>query len=166
VQPTVVAAAAITTASPPKNALKTTVVGGSSPKIVRYDVSGNDSKGSTLKDVVVQVDERTVMSLGGDKANGSGNATSVNSNVNVVVKPPVGKTNGTATETKLPVTNATQTTSTSTTVTEFTSVSPPKYLSENGAEVVRFVPYKYCHCDLIVSIPNRFVLKHHCKKTR
>jgi len=159
VQPTVVAAAAITTATTPKNALKTTTVGGSSPQIVRYEVSGNDSKGLTLKDVVVQVDDRTVTPLGGDKINGSGNTTSGSSNGTVIVKPPVGKANATATETNLPVTNATKyTTSASTTTTEFTSVSPPKYLSENGAEVVRFVPYKYCHCDLIVSIPNRFCI--------
>lgn len=164
VQSTVVAAAAMTTATTPKNVLKTTTVGGSNPKIVRYDVSGNDSKGSNLQDVVVQVDDRTVISLGGDKANSSGKATSVSSNVTVVVKPSVGKANATATETNLQVTNSTHTTSTSTTATEFTSVLPPKYLFENGAEVVRFVPYKYCHCDLIVSIPNNFVLKYHCKK--
>jgi len=166
VQPTAVAAATLTTATTPKNALKTTAVGGSSPQIVRYDVSGNDSKGSTLKDVVVQVDDRTVTPLGGDKTNSSGNASSGISNATVIVKPPIGKANGTATEKNIPVTIATNTTGTSTTATEFTSVSPPKYLSENGAEIVRFIPYKYCHCDLIVSIPNCFLFKFHCKKTR
>ncbi|XP_022164991.1 tectonic-3 [Myzus persicae] len=150
VQPTVVASAAMTTVATPKNSLKTTAIAGGSPQIVHYDVSGNDSKGSTLKDVFVQVDDKTVTPIGGcDKANGSGKASSGSSNVTVIVKPPVGKVNTTKTETTLLVTNSTNTTSTSITTTEFTSISPPKYLSENNAEVVRFVPYKYCHCDLI-----------------
>jgi len=155
VQPTVVTAATMTTMATSKNVLKTTTVGGGSPQTVRYDVSGNDSKGSTLKDVVVQVDNKIVTPLSGDKANGSGNATSGSSNVTVVVKPPFGKANSAIIVTNLPVTNATNTTNITTTTTststELSSVSPPKYLPENDAEVVRFVPFKYCHCDLIVS---------------
>jgi len=155
VQSTEVATVATTTATTPKNALKTTTVRGGSPQIVRYDVSTNDSKGSTkgstLIDVVVKVDNRTVSPLGSDKINGSGNSTSGSSNGNVVVKPTIGKSNTTATEKNFPAKNGTNTTSTSITATEFTSVSPPKYLSENGTEVVSFVPNKYCHCDLIVS---------------
>ncbi|XP_015364069.1 PREDICTED: tectonic-3 [Diuraphis noxia] len=150
VQPTVVTATAMTTMTTPKKVLKTTTVEGSSPQTVRYDVSGNDSKGSTLKDVVVQVNNKIITPLGGDKTNGSRNATSGSSNVTVVIKPPLGKANFTIIETNLPVTNATNTTTTTiTTTTEFTSASPPKYLPENEVEVVRFVPFKYCHCDLI-----------------
>lgn len=132
----------------PKNPLKATAVGVGGPKIVRYDVSGNDSKGSTLKDVVV-IDDRTVTPLGVDKTNGSGNGTTSSPNVIALA----GKTNVTSTVTIHPVTTVTTNiTGTSNTTTEFTSVSPPKDLFENSAKVVRFVPYKYCHCDLIVSI--------------
>jgi len=149
----VVTAAAMTTMATPKNVLKTTTVKGGSPQTVRYVVSGSDSKGSTLKDVVVQVDDNTVTPFGSDKTNGSGNATSKNSNVSIIVIPPFGKANSTVIETNLPVTNATNTTTTTTTTitAEFTSVLPPKYLPKNDVEVVRFIPFKYCHCDLIVS---------------
>lgn len=161
VQPTVVAAAPMTTITTPKNVLKTTAVGGGSSQSVRYDVSGNDSKGSTIKDVIVRVDDKIVTPLVGDKTNDFGNATSGSSNVTPVVKAPVGKTNSKIIETNLPMINITNTTSitttTTTTTTEFTSVSSPKYLPENDPEVVRFVPFKYCLCDLIVSILNRFL---------
>jgi hypothetical protein len=164
VQPTTVTATVMATT---KNVLKTTTVGDGESKIVRYDVPGNDSKGSTLKDVTL-VDDRTVVPLSGDKTNGSKNATSNTSNIAVIVKPPVGKANAKATDTNFLVTNATNSTSTTTTTTtipatiitttttttvstELTSVSPRKYLSDYGAEAVHFVPNKYCHCDLIVS---------------
>ncbi|XP_026810080.1 tectonic-3-like [Rhopalosiphum maidis] len=160
VQPTAVTTAVMATT---KNVLKTTTVVDGESKIVRYDVPGNDSKGSTLKDVIL-VDDRTVVPLNGDKTNGSKNATSNTSNIGVIVKPPVGKANAKATDTNFLITNATNFTSTTTTTTtipttittttttvstEFTSVSPRKYLSEYGAEVVHFVPNKYCLCDLI-----------------
>lgn len=158
VQPTAVTAAATT-----KNVLKTTAVGSGSPQIVRYDVPGNDSKGSTLKDVLF-VDNRTIIPLGGDKTNGSRNATAGTSNITDIVKSSTGKANAKVTETNFPVKNATNTTSTTitaagvtttttaTTTTELTNISPPKYLSEHGTEVVHIIPNKYCHCDLIVSI--------------
>jgi len=160
-QPTSAVAAAATTT--PKNALKTmTVVGDGGPQTVHhYDVPGNDSKGLTLKDVVVINDGTVTPLTGGGKANGSGKATSGSSNNvtdAVVVKSSVEKTNATATDAISPIINATNTTSTSTTTStpaELTSVSPPKYSSKSGAEIVRFVPYKYCHCDLIVSISIR-----------
>uniref|UniRef100_A0A2H8TLN8 Tectonic-3 n=1 Tax=Melanaphis sacchari TaxID=742174 RepID=A0A2H8TLN8_9HEMI len=155
-QPTTVTAATVPTT---KNVLKTTIVEGISSQIVHYDVPGSDSKGSTLKDVIL-VDDRTIISVGSEKINGSKNATSSTSNMTVIVKPPVEKTSAKTTETNFLVINTTNTTSATititaatttantTAITEFTSVSPPKYLSEYGA-VVHFVLNKYCHCDLI-----------------
>lgn len=158
-QPTAV----ITTATT-KNELKTTTVESGSPQIVRYDVSGNDSKGSTLKDVIL-IDNRTIIiPLGDDKTNGSRNATSGTSNITDIVKSSAGKANAKVTETNFTVKNATNTTSTTittarvtttttaTTTTQLTNISPTKYFLEYGAEVVHFIPNKYCHCDLIVSI--------------
>ncbi|KAF0764953.1 tectonic-3, partial [Aphis craccivora] len=157
VQPTTVTATATATT---KNVLKTTTVGSGSPQIVRYDVPGNDSKGSTLKDVIL-VDNTNIISLGGDKTNGSRNATSGTSNITDIVKSSAGKTNAKVTETNFTVKNAINTTSTTittagvtttttaTTTTELSNISLPKYFLEYGAEVVHFIPNKYCHCDLI-----------------
>jgi len=158
VQPT-----AVTKTTTTKNLIKTTTAGSGSPQIVRYDVPGNDSKGSTLKDVIL-IDNRTIIPLGGDKTNGSRNATSGTSNITDIVKSSAGTANAKVTETNFPVKYTTNTTSTTitaagvpttttaTTTTELTNISPPKYLSEYGTEVVHFIPNKYCHCDLIVSI--------------
>jgi len=160
VQPTTVTATATATT---KNVLKTTTVGSGSPQIVRYDVPGNDSKGSTLKDVIL-VDNTNIIPLGGDKTNGSRNATSGTSNITDIVKSSAGKTNAKVTETNFTVKNAINTTSTTittagvtttttaTTTTELSNISLPKYFLEYGAEVVHFIPNKYCHCDLIVNI--------------
>jgi len=160
VQPTTVTATATTTT---KNVLKTTAVGSDNPQIIRYDVPGNDSKGSTLKDVIL-VDNTNIIPLGGDKTNGSRNATSGTSNITDIAKSSAGKANAKVTETNFTLKNGTNTTSTNITTavvtttttititTELTNISPPKYFLEYGAEVVHFIPNKYCHCDLIVSI--------------
>lgn len=138
---------------------------------ILYDVNVNDTKGSALKEIVVQIDQTPVDAINNEQKASrppvSGNATSENStsvnitlgystpvgqNISVVIKTTTKATNLAVVETS-PKTNVTITSTT----TELISTNlQPKTAST--AEVVRFISNKYCYCDQIVSI-NLVLLK-------
>lgn len=133
--------AATTTAKAAKGAKsqpKTFVPNGGG-RVVRYDdVSGNDS-GTALKEIVV-MDATPVE--GSD-----GNGTMVPNGTSTAGK----VVNDTAVVT-VSVTNTRNDTVINTTIAPPSSTTPRPISPSTNAEVVRFVPHKYCYCDLTVSM--------------
>lgn len=125
--------------------------------LILYNVTVNDTNGSALKEVIVQIDQTPVDAINSKQKPSSspgkltiGNVTSgfttpVAPNISVSIKTTTKATNLAAVETS-PKINVTIT---STTTELISTKSQPKITS---AEVVRFVPNKYCYCDLTVSI--------------
>lgn len=118
---------------------KTTTAG-----TVRYEVPGNNTDpGSSPKEIVVI--DVTVDPVTGNRTNGtvadSGNSTVVTAKTIVVT------------------TNHGTTVNAMTTETVNVSLpTPPPVTANIGVEVVRYVPHKYCYCDILVSIDDRFKL--------
>lgn len=118
---------------------KTTTAG-----TVRYEVPGNNTDaGSAPKEIVVI--DVTVDPVTGNRTNGT----------------VAGSGNGTVVTAKTIVVTANNGTTVNATTTETVNVSrptPPPVTVNIGVEVVRFVPHKYCYCDILVSIDDRFEL--------
>lgn len=136
-----------TTTKPPKTTQKTNVTGGG---VVPYDVSGNDTNGSALKEIVI--DSTAPSNSKDDTSHRFGNTSDVTSKSNSNAEAAKTGLLTNTTSANDTATTTTITTTTTTTTTEAIRVSP----TNNGAaDIVRFVPNKYCYCDFIVSI--RFI---------
>lgn len=109
---------------------------------VRYEVSGNNTDSGLVPKEVVVIDV-TVDPVTGNKTNGT----------------VAGSGNGTVVTAKAIDVTANNGMTVNATTTETIKVSlptPPLVTANVGVEVVRFVPHKYCYCDILVSIHDHF----------
>lgn len=118
---------------------KTTTAG-----TVRYEVPGNNTASGSAPNEIVVIDV-TVDPVTGNRTNGT----------------VAGSGNRTVVTAKTIVVTANHGTTVNATTTEMVNVSlptPPPVTANIGVEVVRYVPNKYCYCDIFVSIDVRFEL--------
>lgn len=130
-----------------KTSKNTPLINVSRGEVIPYNVSGNNTDGSVLKEIVV-IDTTTPLHSTDDASHNSGN-TSGKAHSNATATKTVLQANTTNSNSTNTTTTTTTTTTKATITTEVIRVSPT---NNDASEVVRFVPNKYCYCDIIVSI--------------